>query len=181
MRSEWVNSMTRPSLGQLYRQGARAGIDADDVARLLAGEHLGARHELAVESLAGSAAGSQAWQVASALECEINGLAGALRDASTVVAFTPRPSRVRQIAPWAAAAALAAVAVTLGQLQPSVHLGAGTLAETSAPAIAADADVISRFSWEEGAMVAALPAATPAVSPQRDDLFVDEFGAPGGS
>lgn len=175
--------MTRPSLGQLYRQGARAGIDAEDVARLLAGESLGARHAAAVESLAGSTAASRGWQVAASLEDDIAGLAGALREASTVVAFTPRPSRVRQFAPWAAAAAIAAVAVSLGTLRSHVDPAVGALAEagTAAAPTAADADVISRFSWEEGAMVAALPAVAPSPVSERDAVFVDEFGAGGGS
>jgi hypothetical protein len=167
----------------LYRQGARAGIDADDVARLLAGEQLGARHDAAVESLAGSTAASRGWQVANSLEGEIAGLAGALREASTVVAFTPRPSRVRHLAPWAAAAAIGAVAVSLGNLRAPVDIADGALAEADVPAASADADadVISRFSWEEGAMVAALPAAAPSPVSERDAVFVDEFGAGGGS
>jgi hypothetical protein len=167
----------------LYRQGARAGIASDDVARLLAGEHLGARHDAAVESLAGSSAASRGWRVAASLEGEIAGLAGALSEASTVVAFTPRAARVRQFAPWAAAAAIAAVAVSLGNLRSPVEPAGGVLADAGvpAPAAEADVDVISRFSWEEGAMVAALPAAAPSPVSERDAVFVDEFGAGGGS
>ncbi len=175
--------MIRQSLGQLYRQGARAGIDADDVARLLAGEHLGSRHAAAVESLASSTAASSGWRVAASLKDEIAGLTSALHEASTVVAFTPRPARVRHFAPWAAAAAIAALAVALSTLRsPMDPVGHG-LAEANAPAgsAAADTDLISRFSWEEGALIAAAPADIPAPKPEPDAVFVDEFGAAAGS
>lgn len=165
--------MTRSSLATIFRSAARDAVDPDDVARLLAGEHLGARHLAAVEALADSRAASAAWRVSRALEAESNDLRARLRQARDVVPLVQRTRRAvsPSLLPYAAAAGIVALAVALGSFRP-----AGTppadLASRSAPVPATTADdLISRYSWEDGAV------ATVAVTPEA--IFVDEFGLPG--
>jgi hypothetical protein len=59
--------MAKIDLGRLYRQATAASdaaLDVDTLARLAAGEHLGARHDAVVAELAGSAVHARALQVA---------------------------------------------------------------------------------------------------------------------
>lgn len=146
------------------------GIDADDIVRLAHGEHLGARHDAALEALAASPAARDAFRLARAIERDAQALVEDIARArgGNVVALAPRLPRASAPIRWAAAAAFGFVAVgaALFGWQGMAPESAEPIA---AAAPAAESDVIFRSS-DEG-----LASATKK-QPAGDDLFVDAFG-----
>lgn len=150
----------KPSLSAIFRRATAvrdSGIGADDVARLAAGERLGARHDAAVEALAGSAAALAAFRAAR----EVAPVARQLAAGDAVVVAMPR----RQAAPmrFAMAAGVMAMALAAGLLW--------RMTPDAAPAVALD-DQIFSVSYESDTAIAA------DLAPTRGDeaIFVDEFG-----
>lgn len=151
--------------------GRIPGIDADDVVRLARGEHLGARHDAALEALAASPAGREAFRIARAIDRDAQDLAraiGAVRGGH-VVALAPRAARRPAPIRWAAAAAVGFIAIGA-----ALFGWRGMAPEAAAPvavsAPAPDSDVIFRSS-EEGL------ASAGARKPASDELFDDAFGS----
>lgn len=151
-------------------RGASAGIDADDIVRLARGEHLGARHDAALEALASSPAARDAFRIARALESDARALAGAMAAArgGNVVVLSRPVAHDRAPIRWAAAAAVGFVAVGA-----ALFGGQGPRPEAAQPVAAAapapESDLIFRSS-DEGL------ASTARKKPASDDLFVDAFG-----
>ena len=140
-----------------------AGIAADDIVRLARGEHLGARHDAALEALAGSASARDAFRLARAIEEDASALSAAVASArGTNVAVLDR--KVRQVATparWAAAAAVgfvAAGAMLFGLKGPAAPIAVAS----------PEADLI--FVPSDDAL------ASSSSQPAGDALFVDAFG-----
>jgi hypothetical protein len=154
----------KPSLSALYRHATAArdsGIGAEDVARLAAGEHLGARHDAAVEALAGSAPALAAFRAARAVAPVADAIAAGDR---VVVAF---PRQRQDLPRFAMAAGVMAMALSAGLLWRMTPDGAGP----AGPAVALD-DRIFSVSYESDTAIAA------DLGAPRDEeaIFVDEFG-----
>jgi ferric-dicitrate binding protein FerR (iron transport regulator) len=149
---------------------AMVGIDADDIVRLARGEHLGARHDAALEALAASPAARDAYRIARAVEPEARELAlriAAVRGANVVAIRREAPVQRRPMR-WAAAAAVGFVAVGV-----ALFGGQGTIHAPQAPVASAEpatrSDLIFRSSDEGLASAGQKKAGS-------DDLFVDAFG-----
>lgn len=149
------------------RQDMTAGIDADDIVRLARGEHLGARHDAALEALAASTAARDAFRLARAVDREAHALAcelEAARGSNVVTLARPAP---RTAAPmrWAAAAAVGFVAVGA-----ALFGWQGVTPQAAAPVAATlpESDLIFLPSDEA--------VASADSKPQGDALFVDAFG-----
>lgn len=159
-------------IGKLDAIGERsdmtAGIDAGDVVRLARGEHLGARHDAALEALAASPAARDAFRLARAIEADALELARGIATArgGNVTALARPVSRPPLR--WAVAAAVGFVAVGA-----ALFGWQGTTPEATAPVAAtaptSESDLIFRSS-DEGL------ASTGPRKPVRDDLFIDAFG-----
>lgn len=139
------------------------GMAADDIVRLARGEHLGARHDAALEALAASASARDAFRLARAIEHDAKALAVAIAAArGTNVAVMER--KVRQVATparWAAAAAVgfvAAGAMLFGLQGPVTPIAVAS----------PEADLI--FVPSDDAL------ASSSTQPSGDALFVDAFG-----
>lgn len=161
------------SLSQLYQRmtgGPRAAepLDADALARLAAGQHLGPGHDAALSALAGSSLNATALRVALAQADAAQALARGVNGAEVVAlpARRPAPAAVRWLAMAAGVAAVALVG-TLA-LEPQGGL------DTAQPAVATASqdDAIFDVSFE-GAIVASEEVA-PAM-PAGDDIFIGEF------
>jgi hypothetical protein len=146
------------------------GIDADDIVRLARGEHLGARHDAALEALASSPAARDAFRIARAVEADARALAAAIAVArgGNVVALSRPVARDRAPVRWAMAAAVGFVAVGAALfgaqgLRPELAQPVATAAPTP------ESDLIFRSS-DEGL------ASTARNKPASDELFVDAFG-----
>ena len=146
------------------------GIDADDIVRLARGEHLGARHDAALEALAASPAARDAYRIARAVERDARALAQriAAAGAGNVVSLARRTPRQPQPIRWAAAAAVGFVAVgaALFGWQGTMP---GSTAPVAATTPAPESDLIFRSS-DEGL------ASTVQNKSTGDALFVDAFG-----
>src|SRR5687767_14196626 len=104
--------MTDDKLQALYRRLTRDGVapDAEAVARLAAGEHLGDQHDRVLEQVASSRAGADALAVAFETGPEAETLARALwRERGVQRAARPRVLPL----PWLAAAAAIAFGFTV--------------------------------------------------------------------
>ena len=162
--------MTDDKLQALYRRLTRDGVapDADAVARLAAGEHLGEQHERVLGQLAASRAGSDALAVALEIAPESESLARALwRERGAGRTARPRALPL----PWLAAAAAIAFGFTvmLKLTAPAVTQPAAPSAPVAAQP--ARADTISTVSFEE---VAAVNDGFEAEAPS--ELLRDDFG-----
>jgi hypothetical protein len=165
-----VNDVIKNLYAIGHSQDGIAGIDADDIVRLARGEHLGARHDAALEALASSPAARDAFRIARAVESDARALAGAMAAATgdNVVTLVRAAARERAPMRWAAAAAVGFVAVGA-----ALFGGQGLRPEVAQPIAAAaptpESDLIFRSS-DEGL------ASTARKKPASDDLFVDAFG-----
>jgi ferric-dicitrate binding protein FerR (iron transport regulator) len=161
--------MTKPSLSGIFRHASAShdsGIAADDVARVAAGERLGARHDAVVEALAGSPAGLLAYRALRDSHAQIQALVAGEQ------VVTAMPARVPARRTWRPGFAMAAGAMGVALLaglmfragpEPQVDRAA-----TTATAAALD-DVIFSVSYEsDGAIV--------ATSSGEEPIFIDEFG-----
>jgi len=146
---------------------ATADIAADDIVRLARGEHLGARHDAALEALAASPSARDAFRMARAIERDAKSLADAVNAArgNNVVALA-RPERpVAAPTRWAAAAAIGFVAVG------AMLFGWQDLApRATAPMAAASPEADLIFVPSDEAVVSSSAKAA------GDALFVDAFG-----
>jgi hypothetical protein len=146
-------------------------IDVDDVVRLARGEHLGARHDAALEALAASPAGREAFRIARAIEADAQQLARAIGVArgGNVVVLAPRAARRPTPIRWAAAAAIGFIAMGAA-LFGWQGMGPEAAAPVAVSAPAPDSDLIFRAS-EDGL------ASAGARKPASDELFDDAFGS----
>lgn len=149
---------------------AAGGIEADDIVRLARGEHLGSRHDAALEALAASPAARDAFRLARAIERDAQALVDGIARArgGNVIALAPRIPRESAPVRWAAAAAIGFVAVGAA-LFGWQGMSPEPAAPMAAAAPAAESDVIFRSS-DEGL------ASASKKQPAGDDLFVDAFG-----
>lgn len=171
--------MTRPSLSELYRRSTAScdaqALDLDTLARLAAGENLGADHERVVAKLAQSAAHAAALRTALAVAPASEWLSSEAADPRRAT----RSHRARRViarirAPrWQWAALAASLFVGLAMLLPR-----GTPVTEVAPVaqhsqVLAD-DRILVGSFEEGAPALDGAAATE-IAPD-EGIFIDDFG-----
>lgn len=172
-----MNIITRSELLSA-RRGRDSGISADDVVRLAHGEHLGARHDHALEALMASPAALAAFRIARAIAADAETLAsdverargGNVRRVDFGRSSATLPAR-RSPAAWAAAAAIGFVAAGLtlrGIDQRELMMDDAT--REQAVFDRAASDVI--FASDDGGQVA--PARSNVDS--DDDIFVDAFG-----
>jgi len=174
----------------LYRKLPDQGAlpDAETLARLAAGEHLGADHDTVLAQVAGSRAAADALAIALATSDNAVALARVL---------SPREARVDQrpavaapsyrrgvpIAWLAAAAAIAVGFALLLNLTAPMQPPTVPVAATSMPSASPEGDAMMRGSFEEGAVVAdsfesdSPPDPTSERSDSRPDLFSDDFDA----
>jgi hypothetical protein len=149
------------------RQDATGGIDADDIVRLARGEHLGARHDAALEALAASPAARDAFRVARAIESDARALAcgiAATRGSNVVTLARPVP---RTAAPMRFAAAAAVGFVAIGA---ALFGWQGFTPHAAAPVAATSPESDLIFLPSDEAMASA------DRRPAGDELFVDAFG-----
>jgi hypothetical protein len=146
---------------------ATSEVAADDIVRLARGEHLGARHDAALEALAASPSARDAFRLARAIERDAQSLAdavGAARGSNVFVLDRPErplaaPTR------WAAAATIGFVAV--GAMLFSWQ---GSAPQSAAPIAVASPESDLIFVPSDEAL-----ASSPGKS-AGDALFVDAFG-----
>jgi hypothetical protein len=154
-------------LARLYQRmtaAATESVDADALARLAAGQHVGEGHDAAVAALSRSATDATALRIALEQASAAEALARGLRGAE-VVALAPRRAAVRWLAMAAGVAAIALVATFVVAPQRGVDA-------PPAVATATDEDAIFTVSFE-GAIAATDEG--PAVAPAGDDIFSGEF------
>lgn len=160
------------SLSQLYQRmtggpAAAEPLDADALARLATGQHLGPGHDAALAALAGSALNSTTLRIALAQGDAATALARGVHGADVVALPARRhaPAAVR----WLAMAAGVAAIALVGTLAMSPQSGL----DSSQPAVAtaSDDDAIFTVSFE-GSIAATdeAPESTPG-----DDIFSGEF------
>lgn len=142
-------------------------IAADDIVRLARGEHLGARHDAALEALAASPSARDAFRLARAIERDAASLTDSLKAArgNNVVVLVRPQRQVTAPTRWAAAAAIGFVAV--GAMLFSWQ---GSAPQSAAPIAVASPESDLIFVPSDEAL-----ASGPAKS-AGDALFVDAFG-----
>ncbi len=158
--------MTKPSLSGIFRHASAShdsGIAADDVARVAAGERLGARHDAVVEALAGSPAGLLANRARRDSQAQIQALVAGEQ------VVTAMPVRMPARRTWRPGFAMAAGAMGVALLAGLMfRAGPEPQVDRAATAAALD-DVIFSVSYESDGAVA-------SNSSGEDPIFIDEFG-----
>jgi len=171
----------KAGLSELYREGCQTEqgetLDADSLARLAAGEHLGDRHDEVVAALAGSTTHAAALRTALAVAPDAEWLAGELRTGQgrqhahrSARAIVHARSRRWQ---WAALAASAflAVALLLPRESPLPRV-----APVASQAAQGSNDWILAGSFEEGPSPKT-PIQGKSQGKGDEGIFVDDFGA----
>ena len=165
-------------LFELYRSLAErtAAPDAEALARVAAGEHLGAEHEAVLLQAASSRAGADALAIALATSDNAAALARSLslREARVGVRHAVASYRRALPLPWLAAAAAIAVGFALmlevgAPVQPSPQ----PVASDAAPSPPLAADSLMQGSFEPASIV----AADSFESDTPPELFSDDFDA----